>query len=75
MQPESPLHEALAAWRAAERRLARADAGDPARGRLKAEVDRLRTRYQATFEEIEDVAGHGAPFTDDPVPEPRPPRR
>jgi hypothetical protein len=65
MGSESPLHQALAAWRRAEHRLAETAPDDRARPGLVAEVDALRSRYQALFEEVEDVAGHRAPFADD----------
>ena len=66
MTPDSPLHRALSAWRVAERRLALAAADDPGRPALIAEVERRRLAYQAQFGAVEDVAGHGAPYADDP---------
>jgi hypothetical protein len=63
MMLDSPLHRALAAWRAAEHRLDRAD--DSERVRLQTEVERLRTQYQALFEEVEDLAGHSAKYVDE----------
>jgi hypothetical protein len=65
MTPDSPLHRSLAAWREAERRLAKADAADPTRLALQADVDRLRATYQELFEAVEGVAGHGALYADD----------
>jgi hypothetical protein len=70
MTPDSPLHRALSAWRVAERRLALAAADDPGRSALVAEVERRRLAYQAQFGAVEDVAGHGAPYADDPADEP-----
>ena len=64
--PDSPLHRALSAWRVAERRLALAAPDDPSRPALVAEVERRRLAYQAQFGAIEDVAGHGAPYVDEP---------
>jgi hypothetical protein len=64
MTPESPLHRALAEWRAAAYRLDAVAADDPARPLLEAECDRLRRNYQALFEAVEDVAGHGALYVD-----------
>ena len=66
MTPDSPLHRALSAWRVAERRLSLAGPDDPSRPALAAEVERRRLAYQAQFGAIEDVAGHGAPYADDP---------
>jgi hypothetical protein len=63
--PDSPLHRALTAWRVAERRLSMTGVDDPSRGSLAAEVERRRLAYQAQFDAVEDVAGHGAPYTDD----------
>ena len=65
MTPDSPLHQALTAWRVAERRLSMTAADDPARASLVAEVERRRVAYQAQFDAVEDVAGHGAPYADD----------
>ena len=65
MTPDSPLHRALTAWRVAERRLSMTGVDDPARPALAAEVERRRLAYQAQFDAVEDVAGHGAPYTDD----------
>ena len=69
MTPDSPLHRALSAWRVAERRLSLVAPDDPARPALAAEVERRRLAYQAQFGAVEDVAGHGAPYTDDPADE------
>jgi len=66
MTPDSPLHRALTAWRMAERRLSLAAQDDPARAGLQAEVERRRLAYQTQFGAVEDVAGHGAPYADDP---------
>jgi hypothetical protein len=66
MTPDSPLHRALTAWRVAERRLSMVDTDDPARAGLLAEVERRRLAYQAQFGAVEDVAGHGAPYVDEP---------
>ena len=71
MTPDSPLHRALSAWRVAERRLALAAPDDPSRSALAAEVERRRLAYQAQFGAIEDVAGHGAPYVDEPGDEPK----
>ena len=68
MGSDSPLHQALAAWRAAEHRLEGTTPDDPRRSRLQGDVERIRLRYQALFDAVEDVAGHGAPFTDAPSP-------
>ena|SRR5690242_6023123 len=65
--PDSPLHRALSAWRVAERRLSLASPDDPGRPALVAEVERRRLAYQAQFGAVEDVAGHGAPYADDPA--------
>jgi cell division protein FtsB len=65
MTLDSPLHRALAAWRAAEHRLDRAGADDTERARLQTEIERLRTQYQALFEEVEDLAGHSAKYVDE----------
>ena len=65
MTPDSPLHRALTAWRVAERRLSMTGVDDPSRASLAAEVERRRLAYQAQFDAVEDVAGHGAPYTDD----------
>ena len=65
MTPDSPLHRALTAWRVAERRLSMTGVDDPSRPSLAAEVERRRLAYQAQFDAVEDVAGHGAPYTDD----------
>jgi hypothetical protein len=65
MTPDSPLHRALTAWRVAERRLSTTPAEDPSRASLVAEVERRRLAYQAQFDAVEDVAGHGAPYADD----------
>ena len=65
MTPDSPLHRALTAWRVAERRLSLTGVDDPSRASLTAEVERRRLAYQAQFDAVEDVAGHGAPYTDD----------
>ena len=65
MTPDSPLHQALTAWRVAERRLSMTAADDPARASLVAEVERRRVAYQAQFDAVEDVAGHGAPYADE----------
>ena len=65
MTPDSPLHRALTAWRVAERRLSTTGVDDPSRASLVAEVERRRLAYQAQFDAVEDVAGHGAPYTDD----------
>ena len=65
MTPDSPLHRALTAWRVAERRLSMTGVDDPSRANLVAEVERRRLAYQAQFDAVEDVAGHGAPYTDD----------
>jgi hypothetical protein len=70
MTPDSPLHRALSAWRVAERRLSLVGPDDAARPALAAEVERRRLAYQAQFGAIEDVAGHGAPYADDPADEP-----
>lgn len=70
MTPDSPLHRALSAWRVAERRLSLAPADDPSRPALVAEVERRRLAYQAQFGAVEDVAGHGAAYTDDAADEP-----
>ena len=70
MTPDSPLHRALSAWRVAERRLSLAGPDDPSRPALAVEVERRRLAYQAQFGAIEDVAGHGAPYADDPADEP-----
>jgi hypothetical protein len=69
MTPDSPLHRALSAWRVAERRLSLVASDDPARPALVAEVERRRLAYQAQFGAVEDVAGHGAPYADDPADE------
>jgi hypothetical protein len=68
MTSESPLHRALAAWRQAEHRLQEASPGDPERAALADEVERRRVQYQALFDEVEDVAGHGAPYVNDDAP-------
>ena len=65
MTPDSPLHQALTAWRVAERRLSMTGADDPSRPSLAAEVERRRLAYQTQFDAVEDVAGHGAPYADD----------
>ena len=65
MTPDSPLHRALTAWRVAERRLSMTGVDDPSRPSLVAEVERRRLAYQAQFDAVEDVAGHGAPYADD----------
>ena len=65
MTPDSPLHRALTAWRVAERRLSVTGVDDPSRASIAAEVERRRLAYQAQFDAVEDVAGHGAPYTDD----------
>ena len=65
MTPDSPLHQALTAWRVAERRLSMTAADDPSRSSLVAEVERRRLAYQAQFDAVEDVAGHGAPYADE----------
>ena len=65
MTPDSPLHQALTAWRVAERRLSMTAADDPSRSSLVAEVEGRRLAYQAQFDAVEDVAGHGAPYADD----------
>jgi hypothetical protein len=65
MTPDSPLHRALTAWRVAERRLSMTRVDDPSRPSLVAEVERRRLAYQAQFDAVEDVAGHGAPYADD----------
>jgi hypothetical protein len=65
MTPDSPLHQALTAWRVAERRLSMTAADDPSRASLVAEVERRRLAYQRQFDAVEDVAGHGAPYTDE----------
>ena len=67
MTPDSPLHRALSAWRVAERRLTLAAPDDPSRPSLVAEVERRRLAYQAQFGAVEDVAGHGAPYVDEPA--------
>ncbi len=65
MTPDSPLHRALTAWRVAERRLSMTGVDDPSRASVAAEVERRRLAYQAQFDAVEDVAGHGAPYADD----------
>jgi hypothetical protein len=65
MTPDSPLHQALTAWRVAERRLSMTGVNDPSRPSLVAEVERRRLAYQMQFDAVEDVAGHGAPYADD----------
>lgn len=68
MATRSPLHQALAAWRFAEHRLESLPADDPERPRLEREIEQLRVAYQALFDEVEDVAGHGAPYVDEDGP-------
>ena len=68
MTPDSPLHQALTAWRVAERRLSMTGVDDPSRPSLVAEVERRRLAYQTQFDAVEDVAGHGAPYADDDPP-------
>ena len=68
MTPDSPLHQALTAWRVAERRLSMTGVDDPSRPSLVAEVERRRLAYQTQFDAVEDVAGHGAPYADDDAP-------
>jgi hypothetical protein len=68
MGSESPLHKALAAWRIAEHRLDETPPDDPRRASLRGEVERRRLLYKALYQAVEDVAGHGAPFTESPSP-------